>query len=117
MADPNAPDPAAAIREMLGEWQKLSNDVATEALRSAEFGRAIDQAGALSIAAQQTYGEAIGRVLTGMNLPNRAEILEIGARITAIDARLERIEALLLGMNATPAVRAATPRTRRPPVG
>lgn len=115
MADPGAADAAAVYREMFEAWLKLSADAADRTLQAVDLDRRMRAAGSLSTAAQQTFGEAIGRVLTGMNLPNRAEILEIGAAVAALDARLERIEALLEGLNGPPLPPAPKPpRTRQP---
>lgn len=77
-------DPSIAVRAMLDQWLALSNAVAARTLG----------AGAASEGPPQ-IGEAIGRVLSAINLPSRAEVLAVGAQVAALDARLARIEALL----------------------
>lgn len=109
MASSTDRDVAAAFRDMLGQWLSLSNEVTAQAMRHAELAGA-----ALPADARQTFAETIGRVLTGMNLPNRAEILEVGAQVAALDARLARIEALLAALAPPPAPPPRPPRTRRP---
>lgn len=114
MANSTDGDVAAAFRDMLEQWLSLSNEMSAQAMRSTGLAAAAGDAGNVSAAARQTFAETIGRVLTGMNLPNRAEILEIGTQVAALDTRLARIEAMLAALVPAPAPAPRPPRTKRP---
>jgi hypothetical protein len=90
MAD--TPDPAAvataAVRTMIDQWMTLSTAVAE---------RTLGPVGAVP----PTMAETVGRVLAALNLPTRADILKL-------DARLQRIEAALAEPNRNDA---RSPRT------
>lgn len=105
---------AAAARDMLEQWLSLSRAFASGTFGA--LGRAPD--GGASDSVRRTVAETIGRVATGINLPNRADILEIGAQVATLDARLARIEALLTRLADRPGSVDGVPRprrTRRPP--
>ena len=67
---------------------------------------------------QKNLNETLGRALTGMNVPNRDDVAELGQRLAAIEERLARIETLIergTGVSAATAERRRPPRTRKPP--
>ena len=119
MADSDSPDPGALWRDMLGQWEKASNDLANQAMQSHEFGRAVQQASNLTLTAQATMSENFAKLLVGLNLPSRADVMGLGQQVQALDARLARIETLLERLNGgtpeplRPAV-PKPPRTRKP---
>jgi tetrahydromethanopterin S-methyltransferase subunit G len=112
MAEPPNLDPLAMWRDMLGQWERGVNSVASQAMGSDEFSRAMHQMTAVGLRLQQTVGEVVEKSLAALNLPTRNDMI-------AINERLGRIEARLDAMAATaPAPKAAAPRpprTRRPP--
>jgi hypothetical protein len=113
------PDPAAMFRDMLGQWEKLSNDVANQAMQSSEFGRAMSSMTTMSLAAQNAMSEHTAKVLMGMNLPSRSELLGVATQISALDERLGRIEAMLQKLTGVSPVPERPnlprpPRTRKP---
>jgi len=108
------PDPAAMLRDMLGQWEKASNDAMTQIMATNEFGRAMSQMTTVSLEAKNAISEVFGKVLTGMNLPSRAEMLTISGQIRDVDARLDRIEGLLAKATGTSTV-AERPHRPRPP--
>lgn len=69
-------DPGAFLRAMLGEWQRASGGDA--------------QAGGAQALRQVTE-----RALAAANMPSRADLEELSARIGRVEAALFRIEALL----------------------
>jgi hypothetical protein len=89
------PDPAAAFRELISQWEKGINEFAGRAMNSDEFSRAMNKATTTSTTMQQQLGELIGRYLTTLNLPSRAEMVNIGERLQAIETSLHRISSQL----------------------
>ena len=114
MSDAKLPDPAAMLRDMLGQWEKTSNEAMTQLMASNEFGRAMGQMTTMSLEAKNNFSELFGKVLTGMNLPSRDELLTVATQIRDVDARLDRIEALLVKLTGASPV-AERPALPRPP--
>lgn len=119
MSEAKLPDPAAMLRDMLGQWEKTSNEAMTQIMATNEFGRAMSQMTTMSLEAKNSFSEVFGKVLTGMNLPTRDELLTVATQIREVDARLDRIEALLVRLTgASPVAERPTlprpPRTRKP---
>ncbi|HPU15215.1 MAG TPA: poly(R)-hydroxyalkanoic acid synthase subunit PhaE [Polymorphobacter sp.] len=114
MSEAKLPDPAAMLRDMLGQWEKTSNEAMTQLMATNEFGRAMSQMTSMSLEAKSNFSEIFGKVLTGMNLPTRDELLTVATQIRDVDARLDRIETLLVKLTGASPV-AARPAAPRPP--
>lgn len=116
MAD--ARDPADLFREMLGHWERTSNEIVGKMLQTSEFSRGMNNATTLSLKLQQTMHEQMTRFLAAANMPSREEVANLGAGLRALDERLARIEALLTaatGVSPTPArATPRPPRTKKP---
>jgi hypothetical protein len=113
----STPDPAAAFRELVSQWEKGFNEFASRTMNSEEFSRAMNKATTASTVMQQQLGELIGRYLMTLNLPSRAEMVNIGERLQAIETGLHRVSTQLeklAGGSANSPV-AGPPRTKRPP--
>jgi hypothetical protein len=110
------PDPAAAFRELVSQWEKGINEFAGRAMNSEEFSRAMNKATATSTTMQQQLGELIGRYLATLNLPSRSEMVNIGERLQAIETGLHRISTQLekLAGASANSPGAGPPRTKRP---
>jgi len=109
-------DPFALARTWMAQWEKAVNDHGTELLAKPEAAQAMQALSTAAIQAQAASNEATGRVLAAANLPSRADVEALGARLASVEATLSRIEALL--RNAVPAAsppRPSPPRTRKPP--
>lgn len=78
MATPD--DPTAFFREMVGQWQKIAGGGA-----SPEGARTM----------QDAFREQMDRALAAANMPTRADVDALAARIAAIEASLARVEAHL----------------------
>lgn len=115
MAD-NAPsDPFALMRGWLGEWEKQVNRLGAEWLEKPEVAQAMQRMTAAGVQAQAASDEAMGKWLAVANMPSKADIEALGARLAAIEATLARIEAHQRGLAP---VRTGPPpprRTRKPP--
>ena len=100
------PDPAAFFRDMLGQWEKTVNEVGGGFMKSEEFARTMGGATAASSQAQAATHGMMERALAAANMPSRAEIEDLSARLARMEGQLARIEAKLDG-TAAPAPRQA----------
>jgi len=120
MAD-KSNDPAALWQTMLGEMEKGFNAFASQAMASPEFSKVMNQAGSAGAGAQKQFGEMMEKYLLGLNLPSRAQMVDIAGRLQSIEAQLGEIRTMLQqsrNVSATPGSAAdpqRPPRTRRPP--
>ena len=112
MAD--AKDPADLFREMLGHWERSSNEIVGKMLQSSEFSRSMNNATTVSLKLQQSMHEQMTRFLAALNMPSREEVTSLGAGLRAIEERLARIEARLAAPAAMAPDRPRPPRTRKP---
>jgi hypothetical protein len=116
----STPDPAAAFRELVSQWEKGINEFAARTMNSDEFSQAMNKATTASTTMQQQLGELIGRYLMTLNLPSRSEMMNIAERLQAIETGLHRVTTQLDKLaGATPGGSTAggPPRTKRPPSG
>ena len=110
-----ATDPAAMFRTMLGEWEKLTNTLGGDLLRTDEWSRAMNGAQAATLQAQGAFKEQMGKALAAANMPSRAEFEDLSARLGRMEATLARIEAAVTGGPAVPE-RPRPTRNRKPGV-
>lgn len=118
MSDKN--DPVQVWHAMLAEMEKGFNAMATQVMGSEQFSRTTHQLTGASVGAQKTVGDLMERYLVSMNLPSRAQVVNMGERLQAIEGQLNEIRALLNcvhGDAASPDGFAAPkpPRTKLPP--
>ena len=110
-------DPGALFRTMLGEWEKLTNSVGGDLLKSEEWARTMHGASAATTTAQAAIKTVMERSLAAANMPSRTEFENLSARIGGIEDSLARIEGMLgAGKGAIPGKRKPT-RKRTPPEG
>lgn len=120
MADKST-DPAAIWQTMVGEMEKGFNSFAGQALASPEFSKLVNQVGGASAGAQKQFGELMEKYLVSMNLPSRAQMVNMAERLQSIEGQLNEVKALLYelrnssGMPAGQSVAPRPPRTRQPP--
>lgn len=74
-------DPAAFIFDMLGQWDKMS-------------GEAKGEGGAAG------FRQMVDRALSAANMPGKADLADIGARLSRVEASLFRIEGALAELKA-----------------
>lgn len=118
MSDTPNLDPFALARSWMAQWEKAVNEHGTEFLAKPEAAQAMQALSGAALQAQAASNEASAKMLAAANLPSRADIEALGARIAAVEASLSRIEAMLRSVApaATQApARPAVRRTRKPP--
>lgn len=118
MADNKSPDPGAFFREMLGQWESMANEFGSGLMRTGEFSRAMHGATAATMQAKEATREVMSRALAAANMPSREEVIDLSARMQAVEDRLASIEQLLVkiaGVSAPPAETPSPKRTKTPP--
>ncbi|CCE00186.1 poly(R)-hydroxyalkanoic acid synthase subunit PhaE [Bradyrhizobium sp. STM 3809] len=110
-------DPWAMWQTMLGEMEKSFNTFAGKTMSSPEFSKAMNQAGGASAGAQKQMSEMMEKYLGGLNMPSRAQMVDMAARLQSIEAQLAEIKSLLMMQSgaAAGAPGAAQPPSPRPP--
>lgn len=111
-------DPLALWRDMLSKWETGFNDVANRNMASPEFSRFMNQAMGMSVRMQHGVGELMGRYLTAMNMPSRADVAALGERLQGIEEQIARltatVEHLAIVRPGEPMPPVGPPRTKRP---
>jgi SMC interacting uncharacterized protein involved in chromosome segregation len=90
-----ANDPVQVWHTMLAEMEKGFNAMATQVMGTEQFSRVTHQLTGASVGAQKTIGDLMERYLVNMNLPSRAQMMDMGERLNAIEGQLNEIKALL----------------------
>jgi polyhydroxyalkanoic acid synthase PhaR subunit len=119
MAKDSPPDPAAAFRELVTQWERNINSVANQVMGTESFSRLMQEMQRMQLAVQQATSEAMGRRLAAMNMPTREDVIRVAEKLADVERRLAHIEASLDGSApvAPPdASSSGRPRTRQPPV-
>jgi hypothetical protein len=112
-------DPFALWRDTLSKWETGFNDLANKNMASPEFSQLMNQAMGMSVRMQHAMGEIMGRYLTAMNMPSRADLVAIGERLQGIEDQLGRLTGMVERISAAPSAGATQPyagppRTKRP---
>ena len=109
-------DPMAFFRQMVSQWEKVTNEFGGKVASSSEFAQGMQGMTTASLTVQQAVSEAMGKTLTAANMPTRADMIALGERLGAVEAQLIRIEALLTRTATGASLPPAGPkRTRKPP--
>ena len=105
------------FRQMLGQWEQMANSFGNDTMRTEEFARTVQGASAATMTMQSAFRDAMEKGLVAANLPTRADVEALTARIAAMEAALARIEARLMGeVPASPSKPRPT-RGRKPAAG
>jgi hypothetical protein len=115
---PGSADPFAWWRDWLVQSERQWNATLNEMMGSEQFAQSMGRWTEVYLGVQKNLNETLGRALTGMNVPNRDDVAELGQRLSAIEERLARIETLIergTGVTIPTTERRRPPRTRKPP--
>ncbi|MGI8927580.1 MAG: poly(R)-hydroxyalkanoic acid synthase subunit PhaE [Tepidiformaceae bacterium] len=102
MADqsPTALDPFALWRDWVSSSEQQWNTFLNDALATDQFSQSMGRFMDVYLNAQKTMSDTMGRYLTAMNLPSRADVLTLGDRLSNIEERLALFEGKLDGLRA-----------------
>lgn len=117
MAGSSPTDPAALFREMLGQWEAMANEFGGNMMKSGEFTRLMHGANAANMKLKEARTDMMERALNAANMPTKAEVADLSARLHRIEATVDRIEAMMAaqaGVSPIPE-RPKPKRTRKPP--
>ncbi len=117
MTGPTTPDPAAMFREMLGQWEAMANEFGGNLMKSGEFTRVMHGANAANMKLKEARADMMERALDAANMPTKAEVADLSARLHRIEATVDRIESMIAaqaGVSTVPE-RPKPKRTRKPP--
>ena len=95
MTDSSAKDPAALWREMVGQWEKTVNTLATGYMATNEFSREANRVMSASRQVQKGMQDIMGRYFDALNLPTKTDIDGLGERLHVIEDELGRVSAAI----------------------
>ena len=115
---PSPFDPLALWRDMLTKWQAAVSGTAGTAAAPAEYVRLMNQTLGMSVQLQQAMGMMMGKYLAALNMPTRADLAAMDARLRAIEDRLDRLTQQVAKASEKPAapaprIDAEAPRGKR----
>ena len=91
MAASNFKDPAALWREMLGQWEKGVNAMATQVMTTGEFSRDLNRVMGVTLRMQKATQELLGRYFDALNLPTKDDLRAIGERLQVLEEQIGRV--------------------------
>ncbi|RJF75350.1 poly(R)-hydroxyalkanoic acid synthase subunit PhaE [Rhodopseudomonas palustris] len=100
-------DPAAAWQAMLGEMSKGFTTLASQAMAQPEIAKAVGQVSGATAEAQKQFGTMVEQYLAGLNLPTRAQMDALEARLAAAEARIDQLTASIEQASGTPGAKPA----------
>lgn len=118
MAGTTPTDLATLWREAMRDWESHTNTTLNRLSGSESFSASMNQMLAGMVKAQAAYGEAVEQALIKLNLPNRADMRALAAKLDdlehKLDALAERLDRPAQPGPPEPSA-AFPPRTRRAP--
>lgn len=119
---PAAPDPFALWRDWVSQSERHWNAYLNQVMGTDQFNEAQNRMMGAYLGMQKTMSDAMGRLLTSLDMPTRSDVLRLGERLTVIEDRLRAIEERLgrrpggdaSGDGAVTAAVQRPARTRRP---
>jgi Poly(R)-hydroxyalkanoic acid synthase subunit (PHA_synth_III_E) len=84
-------DPVALWREMLSQWEKGVNAMATQTMATNEFSREMNRVLGASLRMQKTGQELLRRYFDALNIPTKDDLNTLGERLRAMEVQLTRL--------------------------
>lgn len=84
-------DPIALWREMLSQWEKGVNAMATQAMTTSGFSREMNRVLGASLQMQKTGQELLRRYFDALNLPTKDDLNALGERLRAMEEQILRV--------------------------
>ena len=95
MNNPAFPDIGNLWRDLLRQWEDAGNALGTDAMKSPEFSKLMNQANSSSAALQRAFADLSAKYLAAMNLPTASDVKAIGEKVNALEGRIEEIQLML----------------------
>jgi len=95
VSNPAFPDIGNLWRDLLRQWEDAGNAIGTDAMKSAEFSKLMNQASTSSAALQRAFADLSAKYLAVINLPTAADVKAIGDKVQALEGRIEEIHLML----------------------
>ena len=95
MSNPAFPDIGNLWRDLLRQWEDAGNAIGTDAMKSAEFSKLMNQANSSSAALQRAFADLSAKYLAAINLPTASDVKAIGEKVQALEGRIEEIQLML----------------------
>jgi len=95
LGDNAVPDFGNLLRDLLRQWEDAGNALGGEAMKTAEFSQAINQAIGFSVSAKEFVSEMTGKHLAALNLPTRADVTALAEKLQAIENQIAEIKLAL----------------------
>lgn len=90
--NPAFPDFGNLWRDLLRQWEDAGNSLGTDAMKSPEFSKFMNQATSSSTVLQRVFADLSAKYLAALNLPTKSDITAIAERLHAIEKRIEEMQ-------------------------
>ncbi len=91
MSESTPKDPVALWREMLSQWEKGVNTLATQTMTTSGFSREMNRVLGASLQMQKTGQELLRRYFDALNLPTKDDLNVLGERLRAMEEQILRV--------------------------
>src|SRR5208337_322858 len=95
MGDNAVPDFWNLWCDLLRQWEDAGNALGGEAMKTAEFSQAMNEAIGFSVTAKEFVSEMTGKHLAALNLPTRADVTALAEKLQAIENQITEIKLTL----------------------
>ncbi len=89
MANKDNLDPMSMMRDWFVKSEQMYSDAMTEVMGDERFSKTTGRYMQEALHMQRMFGEAMGQYLANLNLPSRADIVEVKERIASIEATMD----------------------------
>lgn len=85
-------DPIRLWRDWFVKSEKMWSDVLTDAMGNEQFSKGMGRYVHEALHTHRMFSEAMGQYLANLNIPSRADILDIGDRLSHVEDTLAQIQ-------------------------
>ncbi len=114
MANNDDLDPMRMMRDWFVKSEQMYSDAMTEVMGDERFSKTTGRYMQEALHMQRMFGEAMGQYLANLNLPSRADIVEVKERISSIEATMDAILVELRAQRNPSAEETSTTAKKKP---
>ncbi len=114
MANNDDLDPMRMMRDWFVKSEQMYSDAMTEMMGDERFSKTTGRYMQEALHMQRMFGEAMGQHLANLNLPSRADIVEVKERISSIESTMDAILVELRSMRKTSAADESPTAKKKP---